>query len=557
MSSLGLTLLILIVIAIGGLAAFNFWSQRRDRSGSLLDDSVAMPEPGERTEPSLGGADSPASRSGSGLPADWTADQSEPASTATVPDYTWAPEVPGPATEEPAEPALKMPSWATGDDKPGAADAASTDSADAPAFGAALDKANAAPDMQEWLAAARRDLAGGAASEPVAAEPAAPVDEAACGAEPETSQQGSGPLSDQEIDEKLDFDITEEGPEPALSESSKPVAADGYADADDQDAADSEPTVGEAAEPAAAGSDEHDSIRAESDMAGANAQAADGASDTEPDDVANNFFTTVNLDLPEPVAGHTLLRVTDGFSTTGTKPVWISAGERIDSGTVRTALIEPEQSYSLLRFDLLQVNRDGPLDGVEYSEFVRRVNDIAEELGVLANTPDMNIVLIRSRVLDAEVASLDAQVAVNVEAEEPISIERFNDCAGQLRLRPTADGSYLNVDASGAVLNTVSLDVEANRIVLVLDVPTVPANLEPIRKMVECAWKFAQAVDGQMIDDNGRLINNALFERIESQIDMHYGALQAAGLTAGTELTRQVYNSDHDVAPPPPPVGQG
>ena len=411
--------------------------------------------------------------------------------------------------------------------------------------------------MQEWLAAARRDLAGGAASEPVAAEPAAPVDEAAFGAEPETSQQGSGPLSDQEIDEKLDFDITEEGPEPALSESSKPVAADGYADADDQDAADGESTVGEAAEPAAAGSDERDSIRAESDVAGANAQAADGASDTEPDEVANNFFTTVNLDLPEPVAGHTLLRVTDGFSTTGTKPVWISAGERIDSGTVRTALIEPEQSYSLLRFDLLQVNRDGPLDGVEYSEFVRRVNDIAEELGVLANTPDMNIVLIRSRVLDAEVASLDAQVAVNVEAEEPISIERFNDCAGQLRLRPTADGSYLNVDASGAVLNTVSLDVEANRIVLVLDVPTVPANLEPIRKMVECAWKFAQAVDGQMIDDNGRLINNALFERIESQIDMHYGALQAAGLTAGTELTRQVYNSDHDVAPPPPPVGQG
>ncbi len=113
-----------------------------------------------------------------------------------------------------------------------------------------------------------------------------------------------------------------------------------------------------------------------------------------------------------------------------------------------------------------------------------------------------------------------------------------------MKLRPAEDDRFANVNEQGWLINTVELDREANRIVMILDVPTIPREQQPIRQMVECAWKFAQAFEGKMIDDSGRLIDNPLFERIESQLDIHYQALLAAGVPAGSDLARQVYNTD-------------
>ncbi len=253
------------------------------------------------------------------------------------------------------------------------------------------------------------------------------------------------------------------------------------------------------------------------------------------------FATRVDLELRSITPGERLLAVLGHFDRVGSKPVQV----RGSAESKFAHALEPitrAGAYDHLCFDLLQVNRQGPVNAMEYSEFVSRLGSISEQLDVLVNPPDMNVVLVRSRVLDAEVSALDAQVAVNVRRERPIALEQFEEIAQRLALARTDKGGYQRVGADGLERFSIHHVDDPGRIVFLLDVPRVPRAAQPIREMVECAWEFAKSLDAQMVDDSGRLIDNALFEKVESQLDLHYQALLSAGLPAGSGLARQVFN---------------
>ncbi|MFK7963716.1 MAG: cell division protein ZipA C-terminal FtsZ-binding domain-containing protein [Burkholderiaceae bacterium] len=600
MSSLGLSLLILIVVAIGALAGYNFWLTRKPGPRTDELDTGFTAGSSTRQEPSFSAgaaepylqADSQAVESAAGHAQAYA--EREPAQApnetapAKLPEWAESPEVPEAPLVPQARPSFEVPETDTANAAHGQADANPATAQWSPGV---LPEAPAAPEAPDLSWQSESDVP------PASQDPAS-----------QTSFEGSIEQAmrlQREADDLIESgqqDMPADQPDELRAQSSDSSvdsnkAVDDWSSArgldeqslnqgteseplgrtdtsDDQQAA--EPTQGTAeqqTEPSlfdtkSPDTDSQTSGPGESigqTQAAQAAQAAQAVQAVQPeapapgwsgidaDRQAANFVATVNIELNDPVAGGELLNLTSQLTHAGTKPVRVTAGNppAVGRTLIRTEPIQPDSNYTLLRLEVLQVNRHGPLSDVEYSGFVTAADAIGESLGVLVNPPDMNVVLIRSRVLDAEVASLDAQVAVNVETEDPIASAQFIELANKTGLTPLSPSEagddpavFVARDDGGHVIYSAELKPaeNPNRIVLMLDVPSVPKELQPVRKMVEGAWAFAQALNGNMIDDNGRFIDNALFERIESQIETHYQALLAAGVPAGSDLARQVYN---------------
>ena len=72
--------------------------------------------------------------------------------------------------------------------------------------------------------------------------------------------------------------------------------------------------------------------------------------------------------------------------------------------------------YSELQAGIQLASRTGALNEIEYSEFVQRVQTLADAIGAAADFPDMLDVMARARELDAFASPHDAQLAVHLHA---------------------------------------------------------------------------------------------------------------------------------------------
>ncbi len=202
----------------------------------------------------------------------------------------------------------------------------------------------------------------------------------------------------------------------------------------------------------------------------------------------------------------------------------------------------PGRHYRSLRVGILMANRHGPLNAMEYSEFVAGLQALADSLGAFIDAPDMMQVLERARDLDARCAALDAQIGVNVEVSEALSPADLNGIAQSADVIERGNNRYARLGDQGEVVFSVALGDTPNRLTFLLDVPRVAAEREPLREMVACAWHCAQALQGRMVDDTGRALTDAVFTRIEAQLAARYGALEAAGFRAGSPLALRLFN---------------
>jgi len=202
----------------------------------------------------------------------------------------------------------------------------------------------------------------------------------------------------------------------------------------------------------------------------------------------------------------------------------------------------PGRHYRSLRVGILMANRHGPLNAMEYSEFVAGLQSLVDSLGAFVDAPDMMQVLDRARELDARCAALDAQIGVNVEVAEALSPADLAGIAQSADVIERGNNRYARLGEQGEVVFSVALGDTPNRLTFLLDVPRVAAARQPLREMVACAWHCAQALQGRMVDDTGRALTDAVFTRIEDQLAARYGALERAGFQAGSPVALRLFN---------------
>jgi hypothetical protein len=73
------------------------------------------------------------------------------------------------------------------------------------------------------------------------------------------------------------------------------------------------------------------------------------------------------------------------------------------------------RSYRALRAGVLLSNRNGPLNGVDFSEFLEGLEALSLQFDAQYSKPDMVEALSRARELDSFCAAQDAQLMIHVE----------------------------------------------------------------------------------------------------------------------------------------------
>jgi hypothetical protein len=262
----------------------------------------------------------------------------------------------------------------------------------------------------------------------------------------------------------------------------------------------------------------------------------------------------VPITLDAPVSGEIAVAHLPGSRRAGKKPMDI---EGLNADTGRWELPAHGRRYSEFQAGVLLANRLGPLNEIEYSEFVQKVQSFAEGVGAMADFPDMLEVVARARELDAFARPRDAQLSLVLRARSVAwSVGYIQQCAARQGFVPGVVPGRLVVPGEGEgdpPMLVLSFDPQAaladdpqasavRELLLTLDVAQTPEAAEPFPAWHRVATLLASEMEATLVDEDGVPITLQLFDGIARQLDALYRELEARDLTAGSAAARRLFS---------------
>ena len=260
------------------------------------------------------------------------------------------------------------------------------------------------------------------------------------------------------------------------------------------------------------------------------------------------------ITIEGPQSGDHILQHLPTTRRAGSKPVLIE-GLRADCQEW-----EPVQLgviYSELQAGVLMANRTGGLNEIEYSEFVQKVQAMADSLGGSAEFPDMLDIVGRAKELDAFASAHDAQLALRLHARgsawslgyvmQQAARHGFLPGAlpGRLVLPSTEEGApailTLMFDAQAAFAEDQD-QATLRELLLSFDVPQTAVEHEPFKAWCAAGEALSLSMDAMMADEQGHPFTAAEFASIERELTRLYEALSARDLAAGTPVARRLFS---------------
>ncbi|NIF93300.1 cell division protein ZipA C-terminal FtsZ-binding domain-containing protein, partial [Burkholderia sp. Cy-637] len=315
---------------------------------------------------------------------------------------------------------------------------------------------------------------------------------------------------------------------------------------------------------------DHAAGEAESAEAGAAAQPAIAASAVPIDDgepvlpaattissapptiVDRRIDCIVPIRLGASLPGERILPAAQRLRRAGSKPVHIE-GKPEDGGNWE--LLQNGVRYEELRAAAQLANRNGPLNELEFSEFVSGVGQFADAIDGAPEFPDMLETVSMARELDGFAAQCDAQLSINVMSDgAPWSANYVQAVASQDGLLLSRDGTrFVKLDAKQNPVfmlqfgdtNFLRDDLTykgGNMITLVLDVPVADEDILPFKLMCDYAKSLSDRIGARVVDDSRRPLPESTLVAIEQQLMKLYAKLEEAGIPAGSPVTRRLFS---------------
>ena len=258
------------------------------------------------------------------------------------------------------------------------------------------------------------------------------------------------------------------------------------------------------------------------------------------------IHAVVTLDAEKQVSGERVAGLVHSFRRAGKQPVSFVGVKNGADGEIHEAIRAGER-YETILVAVQLANRSGPLNEIEWSEFVASLQHAAEQISAHCEVPDMLETTTRARALDALCVPLDAQIGINLASPHNVwSGERVAALAREYGLVLRADGRFHSIgengltlfvlqNGDGAAFRADSLDIQtSSRLTLLLDVPRAPRAQQPYDRLVELAQQLAGALQATIVDDQSHALTQAALASIGRQIEPVYAKLEAAGMPAGS-----------------------
>jgi hypothetical protein len=254
------------------------------------------------------------------------------------------------------------------------------------------------------------------------------------------------------------------------------------------------------------------------------------------------------------VSGEAALAAFPTTRRAGSKPFAI---EGLNEATQQWEMPQPGQRYGAFQAGVQLANRTGPLNEIEYSEFVVKVQAFADAVNGSPDFPDMLDEVARARELDQFASGHDAQLSFTLRAKNAAwspgyvqqNASRLGFVAGaipgRLVMPAAANGSPpvlgLSFDTHAAMAEDPA-QTALRAITLSLDVPQVDRSEQPFVRMRDAAIALAASMDGLITDDNGQVIRADALDVIGSDLEQLYDTLDARDLAAGSPLARRLFS---------------
>lgn len=263
-------------------------------------------------------------------------------------------------------------------------------------------------------------------------------------------------------------------------------------------------------------------------------------------------IATITLD--GPVSGDHVMLHLPPSRRAGSKPMLVE-GLRVDDGEWEAP--QAGALYRELQAGVLMANRTGGLNEIEYSEFVQKVQTMADAMGAAVEFPDMLDIVARAKELDAFAGAHDAQLALRLRARGSAwSVGYVHQQAarhgfvpgalpGRLVLPATDEGAppvlTLQYDPQVAFSDDPE-DATLRELVLAFDVPQTPQEQQPFNAWCAAGEALSMVLDASMTDDQGHPFTPAAFASIAGELERLYQALAARDLAAGSASTRRLFS---------------
>ncbi|HOI67521.1 MAG TPA: cell division protein ZipA C-terminal FtsZ-binding domain-containing protein [Thiomonas arsenitoxydans] len=219
--------------------------------------------------------------------------------------------------------------------------------------------------------------------------------------------------------------------------------------------------------------------------------------------------------------------------------------------------LQPQHPYAELQAAVQLSNRAGPINAIEFSEFIAKCHELGEALSVAPDLPDMAEALEQARSLDAFANDNDAQLSITLRARSvPWGIDFLRQRAQAAGFVPGAEAGrmvllYQDVEQAPTPLVHLQFDARADlsdsaaavsHATLLLEVPQAPAAQKPFGRMRQAARELATALDAAVVDDNNAPLPDAALDHIEKQLDLLYEVLEQRGLPAGSAAAQRLFS---------------
>jgi hypothetical protein len=254
----------------------------------------------------------------------------------------------------------------------------------------------------------------------------------------------------------------------------------------------------------------------------------------------------IEISFQGPMAGVDLLQLVQPLRTAGRKAVRVFAQDVAGHLSLR---IEPEASYVSVQLAVLLANRSGPLSAIEWSQIWNRAHSLADQLECTIEGPDQQTVLQMASRLDDLCAGLDMQVGLTLLLGSTRPVQDVTSAARNMGFVPM-DGRLAWLGDHGMVCFTLSRADAASfdagmagvdRLSLLLDVPSSPAEPRAFGRMVDVGIELGQRIGGELVDDQGRALQPGAEVAIDERLQLLCKQLQAMGFEAASPRARRVF----------------
>lgn len=260
------------------------------------------------------------------------------------------------------------------------------------------------------------------------------------------------------------------------------------------------------------------------------------------------------IEIESPVSGDAALAAMPPTRRVGTKLFTI---EGLHAETGEYEQIRPGQRYSAFQAGLQLANRNGPMNEIEYSEYVVKTQAFADAVDGVPEFPEMLQEVARGRELDQFASQHDAQLSFTLRARDlpwsPGFVQqnaaRLGFVAGVIPGRMVISAPEvglppilgLGFDPQAALADDPT-QAAVRKVVLTLDVPQVNRQEQPFPRLCQVARELARVMDGSITDDDGRPLSDAALQAIDRDLQILYDTLDARDLSAGSAQARRLFS---------------